>query len=302
MANGEGRSIQRRGSQDLGAISRSLSTVGAESMTVGALESALLQVFPAKDAEDWDRMGLLVGDPSLQVATVAVALDATVEAVRNAADAGANVLVTHHPAYLTAPDTFGPASSSSVMSGAVVWEAVRSGVALMNFHTALDVNPRAQVVLPGLLGLRFQQVLQPIASDGEKGYGQVCGVPAGETLTLAMLARRCEAAFGRPPRVWGDVDRSLKTIVTCTGSEGGNARACLASGVDCLVCGEIKYHEALDASQAGLAILELGHDVSELPLCGALAQALCEVGVAPDAVMVLPQQHNWTVVSAAVRA
>lgn len=300
--NEEGKGIQKQGSRDLGVISRSLSVADVEPMTVGDLEAAMLLLLPAEDAEEWDRTGLLVGDPAVRVTRVAVALDATVEAVLAAAKAGANVLVTHHPAYLTAPDSFKPAASSAVVSGAVVWTAIRSGVALMNFHTALDVNPRAQAVLPGLLGLRFQRVLQPTSQDGEKGYGQVCSIPAGETLTLAMLARRCEAAFGRPARVWGDVGRTLRSVATCTGSEGGNARACLASGIDCLVCGEIKYHEALDVSQAGLAILELGHDVSELPLCGALAQVLCQVGIDPDDMVMLPQQQNWSVVSAAVRA
>ena len=64
---------------------------------------------PAADAEDWDRTGMTVGDPARLVEKVAVALDPTPEAVREAAARGANVLVTHHPAYLEAPEAFGPA-------------------------------------------------------------------------------------------------------------------------------------------------------------------------------------------------
>ena len=33
-------------------------------LSVGALEQALLAEFPAADAEEWDRTGLLVGDPA----------------------------------------------------------------------------------------------------------------------------------------------------------------------------------------------------------------------------------------------
>ena len=47
------------------------------SLTVGALEAALLKEFPAEDAESWDRTGLTVGERSLPVTRVAVALDAT---------------------------------------------------------------------------------------------------------------------------------------------------------------------------------------------------------------------------------
>ena len=48
-------------------------------MTIGGLEKALLKEFPAEDAEKWDRTGLLVGERSLPVTRVAVALDATPE-------------------------------------------------------------------------------------------------------------------------------------------------------------------------------------------------------------------------------
>lgn len=50
-------------------------------MTIGGLEKALLKEFPAEDAEKWDRTGLLVGERSLPVTRVAVALDATPGAV-----------------------------------------------------------------------------------------------------------------------------------------------------------------------------------------------------------------------------
>ena len=130
-------------------------------LSVGALEQALLAEFPAADAEEWDRTGLLVGDPAVPVRAVAVALDPTVGAIDAAADAGANVLVTHHPAYLTPPTSFQPASSPALNSGAVVYRAIQRGVALMNFHTALDVSARAQRMLPGMLGLSLRGVVEP---------------------------------------------------------------------------------------------------------------------------------------------
>ena len=74
--------------------------VTSRTITVGELEQALLELFPASDAESWDRTGLLVGDPRAVISGVAVALDATPRAVRAAQHIGANVLVTHHPAFL----------------------------------------------------------------------------------------------------------------------------------------------------------------------------------------------------------
>lgn len=272
-----------------GVLSKPVSAV-----TTGALERALLAEFPAADAEAWDRTGMTVGDPARLVTGVAVALDPTVEAIENAANAGANVLVTHHPAFLAPPSSFMPASSVAANPGAGVWRAVERGVSILSYHTALDVSVRAQRVLPGMLNLNFQQVLVPIPGSRDKGYGQLCTLGEDDGLTLGQLAARCTSVFGRTPRVWGDFPRELDRVVTATGSAGDLGRACLQAQVDCLVCGEIKYHDALELSQAGLAIIDLGHDTSELPLVAVLADAVESVGIPSDLVMVVDQGDNWS--------
>ncbi len=264
-------------------------------LTVGALNQTLLKEFPAADAEAWDRTGLTVGDPTRLVKGVAVALDPTVEAVQEAVSLGANVLVTHHPAFLSAPDSFSPAASVAANSGALVWAAVSQGVALLSYHTALDVSTSAQRVLPGMLNVQFKSVVVPLDGTKRKGYGQLCSVRSEDApLTLGQLAARCTSVFARQPRVWGDFERRIDKLVTCTGSAGDVADAALLQRADCLVCGEIKYHDALAFSQAGLAIVELGHDTSELPLSAVLVGAVESAGVPGDLITILDQASNWS--------
>lgn len=264
-------------------------------LSVGALEAALLRDFPKEDAEEWDRTGLTVGDPAKPVEKVAVALDATVEAVRTAAAFGANVLVTHHPAYLKAPETFRPTKSAAQCSGAVVWAAIEEGVSIMSFHTALDASPQAATMLPDMLSLEYTgRLIMPTAAP-DRGYGQVCTVSQSDApMTLEKLAARCTSVFGQVPRVWGDFDREISRVVTFTGSGSEACGLCLKNRIDCLIVGEVKYHTALDASAAGLCIIDVGHDVSELPYTSVLAEAVCRAGIAADAVEVIDQHGNWT--------
>ena len=265
-------------------------------LTVGGLERALLKDYPGEDAQEWDRTGLAVGDPAAVVRGVAVALDPTVSAVRDAATAGANVLVTHHPPYLEAPDSFGPIGSSACVPGSVVWEAVSRGVALMCFHTALDAAPSASQVLPGMLGLSVRSVLSPLPTTKRKGIGQVCSVrPSDAPLSLAQLAARCVSVFGRPPRVWGDFSRELAVIAVCSGSAGSVVRECFDVHADCLVCGELHYHTALEASERGLAVIELGHDVSELPYVAPLMASVERAGVRKDCITAIDQSGYWAI-------
>lgn len=265
-------------------------------LTVGALVDALAKDFPPEDAEDWDRTGLLVGERDVPLACVAIALDATVPAIREAYRAGANLLLTHHPAYLEAPGSFSPEESVALSPGAGVWAAIQHKVALADFHTALDVSPAAAQVLPALLGFKAQgRAMVAAGASKGKGYGQLCKVPAGGEgpETLAHVAARCTSAFGRAPRVWGSFDAPVRTAVCATGSAGNVVQACVEAGVDCLVCGEVRYHQALDASLAGLSIVELGHDASELPLCAVLAEACVRAGVAKERIVMLDQGRNW---------
>ena len=103
-------------------------------MLVRDLESSLLARFPRRDAEAWDHVGLSVGDPDAEVRGVLCSLDATLYSLHAACSLGCNVLLTHHPVYISAPDSFCPPSAERPSSSAVVYEAVR--VAAISRHLA----------------------------------------------------------------------------------------------------------------------------------------------------------------------
>ncbi len=280
--------------KDLAPVDHStISARRSADLSVGMLERKLLELFPADQAEPWDVTGLTVGDASLPVSGVAVALDATPQAIEIARSCGANILVTHHPVCLEPPRRL--SATAANMAEEAIWDAVKQDVALMDFHTALDVSPQAGRMLPGMLSLKCLGVLDRLERSDSLGYGQICGFSdSEESLPVSSLASRCLAVFGRTPRVWGDMDRIITKVATCTGSASTLPRQCLEAGIPCLICGEIHYHDALDASQQGLAIIELGHDVSELPLCAVLASALEDCGISRESITMIDQSENWT--------
>lgn len=269
----------------------------AGSLTVGMLEQRLLDRFPASDAEDWDRTGMLVGDAACPVTGVCVALDPTVDALRQTQQAGANVLVTHHPLFLDPPTAIMPPDQRGDAVGARVWEAIRLGVSVLSFHTALDVSPLAAQVLPGMLCLRLQGILEVVRHDPDRGYGQICtpgdGGISDAPFTLNELACRCQTAFHSVPRVWGAPDTELQRIVTCTGAAGDDLALACDAGIDCVVAGEVRYHKALDAASRGLCVVELGHDISEYPLCSVLVSSVAKCGIDANSVRVLDRAGNW---------
>ena len=75
---------------------------------------------PFATQESWDNSGLLVGDPGAEVKAALVVLDITAEAVREAREIGAELIISHHPVI------FHPLKK--VESGSVVWELAQAGI------------------------------------------------------------------------------------------------------------------------------------------------------------------------------
>jgi dinuclear metal center YbgI/SA1388 family protein len=156
--------------------------------SVGDVAAALCDALPPEWAEPWDRVGLVVGEPSSGVTRALVTLDATAEAVQRAADEGAGLLVTHHPPFLEMPGAIRRAAGAA----GTLEAAIRLGVAVISMHTNLDRSPRGADALSHALGL---EILGPLERGTEPVSMIVTYVPADavERVRTAMV----EAGAGR---------------------------------------------------------------------------------------------------------
>ena len=66
-------------------------------MKATELTAWLNKKYPLTAAEEWDNVGLLVGDDHCEVKHVFLALDLTEEVLEEAVAAGADMILTHHP-------------------------------------------------------------------------------------------------------------------------------------------------------------------------------------------------------------
>jgi dinuclear metal center YbgI/SA1388 family protein len=114
-------------------------------------------------AEPWDRVGLVCGDPDQLVRRVLFAVDPVAAVVDEAVDYGADLVVVHHPLFLT------PVSSVAATSakGRVVHRLVQNGTALFTAHTNADVPADGvNAAIADLLGLADVDVLSPTDGGG----------------------------------------------------------------------------------------------------------------------------------------
>lgn len=91
--------------------------------------------FPFALSEEWDNVGLQLGDPAADVMRIMVALDPLPEVVDEAVARDCQLLVTHHP-LIFAP--LRQLTTSSVV-GRLALGAARQGLALLAMHTNYDI-------------------------------------------------------------------------------------------------------------------------------------------------------------------
>lgn len=261
-------------------------------MLISDLLAGLFKLFPADSAEPWDHVGLSVGRPDDEVRGVTVALDASELNVRRAVANGSNVLLTHHPVYIKAPQSFVPASPAHPSSSAAVFAAIECGVSIISLHTNLDRSREVQQLLPSMVGLKAGSSLEFASSPEVLGLGSLAD--ASYNLTLGQLASRCSDAFGCDPRVWGESSRSLGRVAFLGGSMGDFGELALACGADAIITGEGGYHVCQDLLARGCGVILLGHDRSEEPFVDILVDALARVGFSGSIATIKNPQQWWT--------
>lgn len=164
------------------------------SATVEAVATCVQRAFPAEWAEPWDAVGLLVGSAGAHVAGVLVTLDPTPSALTRAMEVGANLLVTHHPAFIEPPARFTDRSG-------IAFAAAQAGVALVAAHTNLDRSPAGGDALAVALGL-------PIVGALEDG-AQPCDAITTYVPASAAGAVRAAAASAGAGRIGNYADCSF---------------------------------------------------------------------------------------------
>ena len=103
----------------------------------------------------------------------------------------------------------------------------------------------------------------PTASpDPGGGYGIVGTLP--RRTTVGQLASALSLAL-KPAsmRLVGKKGSSVKNVAVCAGSGASLLEAAVASGAQLYITGDLKYHDARKAEEAGINVLDAGHFTPE---------------------------------------
>jgi dinuclear metal center YbgI/SA1388 family protein len=228
---------------------------------------------PAALAEAWDNVGLMVGDPAWEVSGVLVALDPTQKVLAEAAAAGLNVIITHHPLI------FHPLKAIRLDQpvGRFLAAALRQEIAVVGCHTNLDVIPQGvSDILATRLGLIGSQPLTLNEGHDEAvGFGRIGDIPGG--ISGEEFLQRLFTVLGiTAVQLAGRLPDRITRAAACGGSGSALVETAWRQGAQVFVAGEIKHSEARWAEANDFCVIDAGHYATENVAMPALVARLRE--------------------------
>ena len=225
-------------------------------MTRQTLINFLEELYPPAIAEEWDNVGLLVGDPEREVKRVFVALDLTDENLDLAIKEGADFIVTHHPLIFKAVSRV----TTGDRVGRRILKLAEERIGYYAMHTNFDIAGMAALNASdlGLIGSEPLEVTGVDENGEPYGLGRVGELP--QAVTASAFAETVKHICGlERVRLYGEASRIVKRAAVCGGSGRSLIGDALRAGADIYVTGDLDYHSAIDAVADGLTLIDAGH-------------------------------------------
>ncbi|MDX2063253.1 MAG: Nif3-like dinuclear metal center hexameric protein [Bacteroidia bacterium] len=228
-------------------------------MRIGELIAPLEAWAPPELAENYDNVGLLLGDPEATCTGALCTLDVTLAVLDEAEALGCNLILAHHPAWFRPRNHLRPEG----FAGRVLYQAARRGLHLYAIHTNLDnIRTGVNAHLAQRLGLMGTELLAPKPGLEGVGSGAIGTLPTPllPAAFVAYVAERLGAGFVHHTQTQR---RAIARVAVCGGSGSFLLGAARAAGADALVTADITYHTYFE-TEGDLLLCDVGHYTSEV--------------------------------------
>jgi len=226
-------------------------------MTIKDVTNFLEEIAPLNQAEDFDNVGLLIGDDTTKISGVLVTLDTLEETIDEAISKDCNLIVSFHPIIFSGLKKI----NGNTYVERVVLKAIQNNIAIYATHTALD-NSKVGVSskMCEVLGLTNQQILIP-KGNSNIGMGMIGELqePMNESdfLNYTKMIFNAESI-----RHSNKIGKSIHKVAVLGGSGSFAIENALIEKADAYISADFKYHDFFKAEEK-ILLIDVGHYESE---------------------------------------
>ena len=216
-------------------------------MYVEDVINQLEKVAPVNLAEEWDNVGLLIGDKKNEVSGILISLDCDESSVDFAIKNNLNLIITHHPVIFKCLKKINESNKSII-------KLIQNNISVYSAHTNFDNCSRSMnnYIADKLGAFNIIKAQNGIIFSIKTTLLKDFAFKIKEIISEDIL------------KIKGDFRKNVSTVYLCTGSGMSAETFAHAEEVcDVFVTSEIKHNYWIEATK--LALIEFSHFSSELP-------------------------------------
>lgn len=246
--------------------------------TVADILNFVETLAPRELKMDWDNVGLNCGSRNATVKKILLALDPFEHVCQEAAQWGADLLVTHHPLIFRPLPMV--TDDAAITRG--LMELVRHDISHICAHTNLDcAEGGVNDALANALCLTKVEKL------GAYGGMMRCGeVPQQSLETFLSFVKEKLHCDGLR---YCDGGKPVHKVAVGGGSCSDGLYDTILAGCDTFVTSDVKYNGFWDAKEQGLNLIDAGHFHTENPVISVLASKIA--AQFPDVEVKISETH-----------
>ncbi len=226
-------------------------------MKVYEIANLIENVAPLTLAEEWDNVGLLIGDKSCEISGVVVCLDLTNGAIDYCINNNCNMIITHHPAI------FEPLKKITYCDyiGNLVAKCIKNNINVYSAHTNMDMSEEGiNFEIGKLLGVQANRFL----SDGLGIYGEYNGDLDKLLLNLQEITKESW------PKIYiaKDGKNHKKQNIAFISGSGGRidevVKRVKELNIATFISSEFKHNIIIELLAQDVNVIQIGHFESEI--------------------------------------
>lgn len=230
---------------------------------LGEIYAALDAISPFVSQESWDNSGILLGKKSQKIAHIFLALEATLDIAESLPQN--SLLITHHPLI------FAPLKNicEDFYPNEILAALIRKNAALIALHTNFDKSHLNAHFVREILGFKdFRAQNFSCEIDFNAPFSDLLARIQAKMPDSRL--KFCQAS---------DFVRKIHVICGAGMGEFNAIRTRDSSAIeahDCVITGDIKYHESMAFCALKISQIDVGHFDSECHFAPLLAQILAQ--------------------------
>jgi len=242
-------------------------------MKVDEITKKIEEQFPVWIQEEYDNTGSQILFPDEEVKGIYICLDADIMTIDDAILNNCNLIISHHPMIFKPLKNINYHDSKSK----AIIKLIDNRISLYSIHTNFDKIMFSY--LSDVTGFSGGELLLKKGSldDKEIGYGTY--IKLNKSLSFKSLMDEIKEKLNLDYIIYsGDILKNINSIAFINGSGGGSIEKVINSlHPECIVTGDVSYHNVKHAKDNNVFIIDAGHFGTENIFKKLLAESVNDI-------------------------